>query len=38
MGRVGTGPPAVEIKPHKLTSNGGIITVLPCLDFLAGQP
>src|SRR6266536_107189 len=24
-----TGSPAVEINPHKLTSNGGIITVFP---------
>jgi peptide/nickel transport system substrate-binding protein len=30
-----TGSPAVEINPHKLTSNGGIITVFPCLNFLA---
>src|SRR5260370_23640077 len=29
-----TGSPAVEINPHKLTSNGGIITVFPCLTFL----
>jgi peptide/nickel transport system substrate-binding protein len=29
-----TGSPAVEINPHKLTSNGGIITVFPCLNFL----
>src|SRR5947209_10708382 len=29
-----TGSPAVEINPHKLTSNGGIITVYPCLNFL----
>lgn len=30
-----TGSPAVEINPHKLTSNGGIITTFPCLNFLA---
>jgi peptide/nickel transport system substrate-binding protein len=30
-----TGSPTVEINPHKLTSNGGIITVFPCLNFLA---
>jgi peptide/nickel transport system substrate-binding protein len=29
-----TGSPAVEINPHKLTSNGGIITVFPVLNFL----
>jgi peptide/nickel transport system substrate-binding protein len=29
-----TGSPAVEINPHKLTSNGGIITTFPCLNFL----
>src|SRR6266568_6251053 len=29
-----TGSPTVEINPHKLTSNGVIITVFPCLNFL----
>jgi peptide/nickel transport system substrate-binding protein len=29
-----TGSPTVEINPHKLTSNGGIITVFPSLNFL----